>query len=283
MSILIDLWNDIGGSFPNDSMVSRNYGFIMNKILYSFILTDRFKAILCIFASVSFSPCIHATLVSRDWLIPGDAALTYDSATGMEWLDLTQTSDMSYNDVAIQLNAGGFFESFTFASETQVLTLFKAVNLPEIELGQSDDGPKIEMLLNLWGVLWQLGANGGRSEFIISDIDGIPLGQHWVGRVVWTESGDTGADAKIGVRDEEEKNFTIGSALIRPALNVQIDGDVNRDGVTNLGDLLVIIQVVLGRAVASGIEPGHADFYPQGAPDGIIDISDLILMRGIIL
>lgn len=41
-----------------------------------------------------------AALSSSDWLEPGDGLLTVDSDTGLAWLDLTQTSGLSFDAVA---------------------------------------------------------------------------------------------------------------------------------------------------------------------------------------
>jgi len=225
---------------------------------------------------------VQAALVERDWQAPADAALTYDTDTGLEWLDLTASADQSYNEVAAQLSTGGSFESFAFASEQQVEGLFKSADLQELPLGHSDDGPRIEALLAFWSVLWDLGS-GERSEFLTANTDGLPAGQHWSGRLVWTETGDTGVTAKISIRDDDYKHSIIGSALVRPAATMAVNGDVNGDGATDVGDLMIIINVVAGRSVASGIEPGYADYYPPGAPDGIIDLSDLVLMFDAVL
>jgi hypothetical protein len=39
----------------------------------------------------------HAELVATDWKNTGDGLATLDTATGIEWLDLTQTDNMSIN------------------------------------------------------------------------------------------------------------------------------------------------------------------------------------------
>ena len=62
--------------------------------------------------------------VSVDWKKPGDGLLTYDSATGLEWLDLSYTTDRSYNDVAGQLQPGGEFDGFRYASIAEITNLW---------------------------------------------------------------------------------------------------------------------------------------------------------------
>lgn len=65
-------------------------------------------------------------LVQKD-LIPGrgDQLLTYDSATNLEWLNLTVTANHSY--LEILAGFGGFIGSFGFqyATQSQVSTLFQ--------------------------------------------------------------------------------------------------------------------------------------------------------------
>jgi hypothetical protein len=48
---------------------------------------------------------------------------TTDTISGLDWLDVTQTVNMSWNDVNSQLNAGGALEGWNFATGTQFLTM----------------------------------------------------------------------------------------------------------------------------------------------------------------
>jgi hypothetical protein len=50
------------------------------------------------------------------------------------------------------------------------------------------------------------------------------------------------------------------------------------DSETNAGDLLVCMQLVLGTKPVTNLELSHADLYPVGAPDGVITLSDYILL-----
>ena len=82
--------------------------------------------LLCAAGSVS------AALISWDWKTPGDNLLTYDSATGLDWLDWTESTNRSYNDVLTQLGPGGEFEGFRHASTDEVHTLFEHAGIPDI-------------------------------------------------------------------------------------------------------------------------------------------------------
>lgn len=58
------------------------------------------------------------------------------------------------------------------------------------------------------------------------------------------------------------------------------DGDVaprgSPDGELNAGDVVVMLQLVLGPFVAGKSELAHGDLYPPGAPDGAIGLPDLL-------
>jgi YVTN family beta-propeller protein len=56
------------------------------------------------------------------------------------------------------------------------------------------------------------------------------------------------------------------------------DGDVVTDGDVNAGDYLVVMRAVLGLTPVTDDMLAHADLYPQGAPDGLITLQDLVLL-----
>lgn len=64
------------------------------------------------------------------------------------------------------------------------------------------------------------------------------------------------------------------------------DGDISPlgapDGMTNASDYLVMQRIVLGEVTATSLELSHGDLYPVGSPDGVIDVSDLILLLDIV-
>jgi len=170
-----------------------------------------------------FSTTAQAVLVERNWQSTGDNALTLDTDTGLEWLDITSTSNMSYNEVFAELGTGGTYEGFSFASQEQILGLFSAVDLAEIPnvpefLGGEE---QIQSLLNVWGVTWNLGT-GERTEFLTSNTDGLNANEHWAGRVFWLASGDTGSASMLYSRNDDYKSLTIGSALVRTASPVPL-------------------------------------------------------------
>jgi len=184
----------------------------LRKILFQSILL-----------TICFSTTAQAALIETDWMVTNDAALTFDSVSGLEWLDITVTAGLSYNDVAAELGVGGAYEGFSFASSQQVAGLFSAVGLGEIPnvpelLG---GGEQIQTLLGYWGVTWDLGT-GERTEFLTSNTTGLLAGEHFTGRVFWLDIGDTGVTAEYLARGDDYANITIGSALVRTVSPVPV-------------------------------------------------------------
>ena len=61
------------------------------------------------------------------------------------------------------------------------------------------------------------------------------------------------------------------------------DGDINGNGSVNAGDLILVTRHVVGSASLTPVQSARADLYPPGQPDGVIDLSDLILMQQLVL
>ncbi|WP_228720651.1 PEP-CTERM sorting domain-containing protein [Nitrogeniibacter mangrovi] len=76
------------------------------------------------------SGAAQASLVSIDWHSTGDGLLTRDTASGLEWLDLTQTYNQSVAAVQTQLGGGGLFDGFRLGLAAEVHGLMSAAGLP---------------------------------------------------------------------------------------------------------------------------------------------------------
>ncbi len=74
----------------------------------------------------------HAALFSVDWQTSGDGLITKDANTGLEWLDLTETTNLTYPEVLAETVAGGKFSNWSIASNTEVLELWSSANIPVI-------------------------------------------------------------------------------------------------------------------------------------------------------
>jgi hypothetical protein len=73
-----------------------------------------------------------AVLEERDDPVFGVGAITYDSETGLEWLDITESSNKSFNYVSTQFGPGGEFEGFRHATLAEVEELWIHAGIPDI-------------------------------------------------------------------------------------------------------------------------------------------------------
>ena len=74
------------------------------------------KKLILAIAFLLFASTAHATLIERDFLSAGDALLTYDTDTKLEWLDVNQSINISYDTIVNQFGVGGNFEGFRHAN-----------------------------------------------------------------------------------------------------------------------------------------------------------------------
>ena len=72
----------------------------------------------------------NADLVEEDLFTVGDGLITYDTDTGLYWLDLTLTTNLSYNDVLNEISQGGALEGFWYATTADIDTLQVSAGLP---------------------------------------------------------------------------------------------------------------------------------------------------------
>lgn len=57
------------------------------------------------------------------------------------------------------------------------------------------------------------------------------------------------------------------------------DGDVATDGNINAGDYVVMLRIVLGFVDPGVTHLAHGDIYPEGNPDGVISLQDLMRLQ----
>lgn len=72
----------------------------------------------------------HAALLSVDYLTNGDGLLTRDTATGLEWLEITLTYNRNYLDIQSLTDSGGAYDGFRRASEAEYSMLLANAGLP---------------------------------------------------------------------------------------------------------------------------------------------------------
>lgn len=121
-------------------------------------MNTRLAALVCLAA---LAPLASADLTSRDWASSGDGLLTFDSDSGLEWLDWQYTNNRSYADVSSQLGAGGEFEGFRYATEDEMRGLYEhagAVLIDPVDGADSGNIPTNELLADLLGPTFPAGS-----------------------------------------------------------------------------------------------------------------------------
>jgi hypothetical protein len=81
-----------------------------------------FKKIALIGAISLASTVASAELISTNWKINGDSRSTLDTISGLEWLDLSETINMSINNVSDLLNTT--YSGWELATSNQVFDLY---------------------------------------------------------------------------------------------------------------------------------------------------------------
>jgi hypothetical protein len=120
-------------------IIKRNGCFSRLKNLASIL------SLLCIIPAVS-----HAALVSTDsaW---GAGSLTTDSESGLQWLDLDLSTDISYNSMLTELSDGGLYAGYRYATASEVGTLFINADIPDVNSGSAANVGPAQDLITLLG------------------------------------------------------------------------------------------------------------------------------------
>ena len=89
----------------------------------------RMTALLAASAVLCLSTSAGATLIEVDLAAPGDGLITRDTDTGFDWLDLSLTYDLSYDEVIADIGVG-LPAGFRYATESEVVALFTGAGVP---------------------------------------------------------------------------------------------------------------------------------------------------------
>ncbi len=82
------------------------------------------RKLILVVTFLLFSSTAHATLIEKDFLSAGDALLTFDTETELEWLDVTHTLNLSFSDVQSELGEGGQFDGWRYATGMEIVDLW---------------------------------------------------------------------------------------------------------------------------------------------------------------
>lgn len=145
---------------------------------------------LVLVLSIVFAVNVHALLFERDLYSEGDGLITYDSISGIEWLDLSVTRNLYYPYVVIR-DQGGWLSAGWRISNEQEVDGFLGNNSGLSEGQGSGWIPSVQenrmvSLMEFFGVQYQsdiVGSSFSWRNYIVFD-DGTDNG--WVGRAIFT-------------------------------------------------------------------------------------------------
>jgi len=177
----------------------------------SFHLPRLASASIFLFTSVLSS----AAILETDWKTVGDRLLLWDTATGLEWLKLGQTTDMSFDAVSSQLTTT--YSGFRYAETADVWTFFD-------DAGVNPHYPApptpASSLSSLWGITY---ADFHSSYAVTATNNPFDSSYKLVAIVGWaTTDGSvwfanaTGTNILPNATSLYETNQHFGSALLRP-------------------------------------------------------------------
>ena len=165
-----------------------------------------------------------AELIEIDLKAPGDGLVTRDTATGLDWLDLTETTFLSYADVLA--GAGGpTAAGWRHATGDEVCAFFAN----ELEPAPCPNGmitvfSQLTQIVSLVGVTWFVDEGPGLfASYAIGAYDDGDAGNGYVGNgsFAWGESIGLPL-TEVGVQDNQvgidDVAFNRGHFLVRSSL-----------------------------------------------------------------
>jgi uncharacterized repeat protein (TIGR01451 family) len=163
----------------------------------------------------------RAALVNTDWQTAGDNLITRDTTSGLDWLDLTQTANRSYNDVSSQLGTGGQFAGFRYATQAEVTALFSQFGLPFGFTPMSNAlHAGAQSFHAFFGTLVAFDTNlqAARTEGLYEPNSPTPGSHPRIGVLLTSTQGGTSTGAHL----DSDANAIYGSYLVRPAILVPL-------------------------------------------------------------
>ena len=196
------------------------------------LIRMAFAAVLLTGLSVlSLSARASAVLVN-------DGVYTYDPSTHLDWLDVTQTLNLSYNDVLNNVGTSYVAEGWHYATANDLVTFYTDAGLPMggqrdmFRTSQDADFNNVAIaMLNLYNLIGI--ADSGVTAvdqwyqtegfFGPLDVSGKP-GQGGLALDLRTDDIDSGLSAIIdaGILDADTRSTGFGSWLIRNDPNVAV-------------------------------------------------------------
>lgn len=184
------------------------------------------KQLACLLACL-FVGSANATLISSDWQSANDNLITMDTATGLNWLDLSQTYGMSLGTASSLL--ASTFSGFRFATHSEVIGFMSDAGLPTPAYPHNgyasfNNASDIAAQLAFTALLGETVGRGFGSDYfgsrgMVQDLDAI-TGSYLVGGVdLWVDNTCcTGGNSGAGVW------------LVRDSVNIPEPGSITLFG-----------------------------------------------------
>lgn len=168
-------------------------------------------------------PAARGSLLSTDDPVFGTGALTRDTESGLDWLDITLTSDRSFDQISGQLGAGGEFDGFRHATGAEVHTLFEHAGIPVIAVPggpprcTSNSESNIAPALALMELVGSNSSQDGRPEAIAVTGDPLFPGVRARGDIDFAFSSSISVyDVSVGCRGSGD-TIAVSHWLVRPS------------------------------------------------------------------
>jgi hypothetical protein len=156
-------------------------------------------------------------LISLDDPVFGAGAITRDTSTQLDWLDLPLSKGRIFDDVAVEFGPGGDFAGFRHATTDEVSQLFVDAGIPVIDAGGSpDNNAPAQNLIALLGATSEQSGNPEVRGFTSSLIVGSP-GARANGDLDFVLANPSYYNAQTSVSRNESLIFpNVGHWLVRP-------------------------------------------------------------------
>ena len=112
-------------------------------------LLRKLAVVILALGSVSVA---QADLISVDDEVFGSDSITFDDDTGLEWLDMSFSDGLSYNQTLLEIAAGGSLEGWRFATDSEFEGLIlNTVGFTPVDYGSFTQYDQMVNLVNLLG------------------------------------------------------------------------------------------------------------------------------------
>ena len=115
----------------------------------------------CFTAGVAFLVTLFATLTSNADLILTTNNTVVDDETDLEWLNPSETINLSYNAVFAELT-GGIYDGWRYAARNEIITLWSNAGFtPVIASANSGRAEAADGFIDIFGPTFQVGNTSG--------------------------------------------------------------------------------------------------------------------------